>query len=79
MIAIEFPENTVIIEENKKSDEIDLDNYELSIIQKDYNGKLEVMYKANNRHVLKASQYVGYVILPKHIIKIQPKIAGLIS
>ncbi|MGB6592855.1 MAG: hypothetical protein WBE68_15255 [Candidatus Nitrosopolaris sp.] len=50
---------------------------EISIIQNEFGGKIKVIFKANQQQAVKAEQYVGYVILPNHLIKIQSKLEGI--
>jgi 5-methylcytosine-specific restriction endonuclease McrBC regulatory subunit McrC len=69
----------VEIEEHKDSSGVNIsfDEEELSIIRNEFKNKLEVIFESNHQQILKAKQYVGYVILPNHIISIQPKIEGI--
>jgi 5-methylcytosine-specific restriction enzyme subunit McrC len=69
----------VKVEEHKESDELDIpfNLNELSIIQHEFGSKIKVIFKANQQQAVKAEQYVGYVILPNHLIKIQSKLEGI--
>jgi 5-methylcytosine-specific restriction enzyme subunit McrC len=67
------------IEEYKESAEVEIafDTEELNIIQNEFKNKIEVIFKSNHQQTVKAKQHVGYVILPNHIINIEPKIKGI--
>lgn len=65
------------IEEYKESVEVTFDTEELNIIHEEFKNKIEVIPKSNERRTVKGKQYVGYIILPNHIINIEPKIKGI--
>ena len=50
---------------------------EIRIIQTEFDDKLELVHTRDGRHAIKTSQYVGYIVLPNHIISISPKISGI--
>jgi 5-methylcytosine-specific restriction enzyme subunit McrC len=45
--------------------------------QHEFGDKIKVIFKANQQQAVKAEQYVGYVVLPHHLIKIQSKMKGI--
>jgi 5-methylcytosine-specific restriction enzyme subunit McrC len=47
---------------------------EINIIEIEYYNKLEIIFKHHGKVIIKTQQYVGYIILPNHIISIVPKI-----
>jgi len=51
-----------------------LSEEEVQILQTEFKEKLEIIYGSNGRQSIKASQHVGYVVLPNHVISIRPKI-----
>jgi 5-methylcytosine-specific restriction enzyme subunit McrC len=69
--------NLIKIEEYKESADVAFDTEELNIIYDEFKNKIEVISKSNLRQRVKAKQHVGYVILPNHIIHIEPKIKGI--
>jgi len=54
--------------------EIQLTPEEEKIIENDFNDKITLFYKSGNRCFIEAKQFIGYVILPSHIINIKPKV-----
>jgi 5-methylcytosine-specific restriction enzyme subunit McrC len=50
---------------------------EIRIIQTEFNDKLELVYTRDGGHAIKTFQYVGYIVLPNHIISISAKISGI--
>lgn len=54
--------------------EIPFTDEEINIIENEYYNKLEIIFKRHGKFILKTQQYVGYIILPNHIISITPKI-----
>jgi hypothetical protein len=46
---------------------------ETQIVRAELKEKLEVVYSSDGRQSIKASHYIGYVVLPYHIISIRPK------
>jgi 5-methylcytosine-specific restriction endonuclease McrBC regulatory subunit McrC len=50
---------------------------EIRIIQTEFNDKLELVHTRDRRHAIKTFQYVGYIVLPNHIIRISPKMSGI--
>ena len=50
---------------------------EIQIVQSEFKEKLEVIYSSNGKQSIKASHYVGYVVLPNHIVSITPKIPAV--
>jgi 5-methylcytosine-specific restriction enzyme subunit McrC len=50
---------------------------EIRIIQTEFNDKLELVHTRDGRHAIKTFQYVGYIVLPNHIISISPKISDI--
>lgn len=49
---------------------------ELWIIENEFKGKIEVMPTFDGKHLIKTNEYVGVIVLPRHIIKIKPKISN---
>ena len=47
---------------------------EINIIENEFYSKLEIIFKPHGNFIIKTQQYVGYIILPNHIISIVPKI-----
>jgi 5-methylcytosine-specific restriction endonuclease McrBC regulatory subunit McrC len=47
---------------------------EINIIENEFYNKLEIIFKPHGKFIIKTQQYVGYIILPNHIISIVPKI-----
>ena len=50
---------------------------EENIIETDFKDKIKLSYKSGNRCFIEAQQFVGYIILPGHIIDIKPKVTGI--
>jgi 5-methylcytosine-specific restriction enzyme subunit McrC len=53
--------------------EIPFTDEEITIIENEYYNK-EIIFKRHGKFIIKTQQYVGYIILPNHIISITPKI-----
>jgi 5-methylcytosine-specific restriction enzyme subunit McrC len=49
---------------------------ELWTIRNEFKGKIEVMPTFDGKHLIKTYEYVGVIVLPRHIIKIKPKISN---
>ena len=47
---------------------------EISILENDFYDKFELIFKHQGKIIIKTQHYVGYIILPSHIINIVPKI-----
>lgn len=47
---------------------------EISILENEFQYKIEIILKPSARIFIKTQQYVGYIVLPNHIISIKPKI-----
>ena len=54
--------------------EIPFTDEEINIIENEYYNKLEIIFKRHGKVIIKTQQYVGYIILPNHIVSIIPKI-----
>ena len=50
---------------------------EEKIIEIDFKDKIKLSYKSKNRCFIEAQQFVGYIILPNHIINIKPKVTEI--
>jgi hypothetical protein len=50
---------------------------EEKILEDEFNDKINLTYKSGNRCFIESQQYVGFIILPRHIISIRPKIKGI--
>ena len=50
---------------------------EIRIIETEFKEKLRIVPKFNGSQELTSEQYVGYVVLPDHVIVITPKISGI--
>lgn len=50
---------------------------EEKIIDMDFKDKIKLSYKSGNRCFIESQQFVGYIILPGHIINIKPKVTGI--
>ena len=47
------------------------------IIEEDFKDKIKLTFKSGNRSFIESQQYVGFIVLPNHIISIKPKISGI--
>jgi len=60
------------------NNEVELDtsftDEETSIIENEFQSKIEIFLKPRGKFFIKTYQYVGYIVLPNHIISIKPKI-----
>jgi 5-methylcytosine-specific restriction endonuclease McrBC regulatory subunit McrC len=61
---------------NREIEKLDISftDEEINIIENEYYNKLEIIFKRHGKLIIKTQQYVGYIILPNHIISIIPKI-----
>ena len=50
---------------------------EIQIVRTEFKEKLEVIFSSNGKQSIKASHYVGYIVLPNHIVSITPKIPAV--
>lgn len=50
---------------------------EEKIIDNEFKDKIKLLYKSGNRCFIESQQFVGYIILPNHIINIKPKVTGI--
>jgi len=60
-----------------KTLERNLTNEEVHIIETQFNDKIEVVSTLGRQHAIKTMHYVGYIVLPHHVISILPKIPGI--
>ena len=56
---------------NKEIEKLDIPftDEEISIIENEFYNKLEIIFKYHGKVIIKTQQYIGYIILPNHIIK----------
>ena len=50
---------------------------EEKIIEEDFEDKIKLSYRSKNRCFIESQQFIGYIILPNHIINIRPKVSGI--
>ena len=77
MIFHHVDKELVQLDENSLGNEctVPFSTEELKIITSEFKGKVEVIYTSSGMK-LKASKYVGTIILPKHVVNIKPKISN---
>ena len=51
--------------------ELPFTNEEFSIIENEFRNKFEISLKPGGKIFVKTQQYVGYIVLPNHIISIK--------
>ena len=59
------------------SSSLNFSEEEEKIIESDFKDKMKLSYKSGNRCFIESQQFVGYIILPNHIINIKPKVSGI--
>ena len=62
------------LDEHGTSDHLSLTADETQILQTRFRNELDVVYNPDGTQSIKARQFIGYIVLPNHIISIEPKI-----
>lgn len=57
--------------------EIKLSDEEFNILKKDFSNRINVIQIGQGNYLVTAQQYVGNIVLPKHVFIITPKIENL--
>lgn len=52
-------------------------NEERRIVETEFYDQIEIIPTFTGEHAIKTQQYVGYIVLPNHVISITPKISGI--
>ena len=57
--------------------EIQFSEEEIRIIERDFRGKIDIFIRSGGKQEIKAKEYVGYIVLPNHVINIRTKISDV--
>src|SRR5260370_31722128 len=54
--------------------EIDLTESDVTVLENEFAGKIDIKWSRHGRVIIRAKEYVGTTVLPDHLLVIRPKI-----